>query len=143
MQLNTYLHINGGKCREAFDLYARVLGGKIANTITYGELPMDKPPPAALKNQVAHTRLIVGDQVLMGSDSPPEHAQPLSGFSVNIGTDSAAEAERIYKALSAGGTIRMELQETSWAHRFGMFVDKFGTPWMVNFEKRQSMEKAA
>ena len=143
MKLNTYLHFNDGKCRQAFELYARVLNGKIENAMTYGQMPMDKPAPDNLKDKVAHARLVIGDQVLMGSDSPPEHAQPLSGFSVNIGTDDPKEADRIYKALSEGGEIRMAIQETFWAHRFGMFVDRFGTPWMVNCEKRQSMGKAA
>ena len=143
MLLNTYLHFPNGKCREAFDLYARVLGGKVENVMTYGEMPMDKPAPDKLKNQVAHARIAIGEQLLMGSDAPPEHAQPVSGFSVNVSVDDPKEAERIYKALSEGGEIRMAIQETFWARRFGMFVDRFGTPWMVNCEKRQSMGKAA
>jgi len=141
MKLNTYLHFKDN-CREAFQLYARVLGGKLENLITYGESPMAKETPKALLDKVMHVRLVVGDQILMGSDSPPDHYHPLAGFSVNIATNSAAEAERIFKALSEGGTVRMPIQKTFWADRFGMFVDRFGTPWMVNYD-RAEMEKAA
>jgi PhnB protein len=95
MLLNTYLHFPNGKCREAFELYARVLGGKVENVMTYGEMPMDKPAPDKVKNQIAHARVAFGEQLLMGSDAPPEHAQPVSGFSVNVSVDDPKEAERI------------------------------------------------
>ena len=79
---------------------------------------------------------MVGDQVLMGSDASPERFEKPAGFSVSIGVDTPAAAERIYKALSDKAEICMELQETFWAQRFAMFVDKFGTPWMINCEKK-------
>jgi len=90
----------------------------------------------------AGVRLEFGDQVLMGSDSPPGHAAPLSGFSISINVTSDAEAERVYKALSEGGKVFMPLEKTFWAKKFAMFADRFGTPWMVNYEEK-AMEKAA
>ena len=131
MKINTYLHFNG-QCREAFRFYERVLGGRIAGLMTYGEAPMggkDCPPAER-------------DQVLMGSDSPPGHQAPLSGFSITINVDSDAEAERIYTALSEGGKVFMPLEKTFWAKKFGMFADRFGTPWMVNYQE-DAMENAA
>ena len=82
-----------------------------------------------------HARLVVGDRVLMGSDVPPDHHDKPQGFSVSLGIDTPAEAERIFRALAEGGTVQMPLQETFWALRFGTLVDRFGIPWMVNCER--------
>jgi PhnB protein len=70
----------------------------------------------------------------MGSDSLPEHYEETKGMSVSLNTNEPAEAERIFQALAENGTVRMPLQETFWAARFGMLVDQFGIPWMVNCE---------
>ena len=78
-----------------------------------------------------------GDQVLMASDAPPEHHRPMQGFSVSLSVEEPAEADRIFDAFSEAGEITMPIQETFWAHRFGMLVDRFGTPWMINCEKKQ------
>ena len=124
-----------GQCEEAFRFYEKCLGGKIAFTMTYGESPMAEKTAPDLQKKIMHTRLMVGDQVLMGSDAPPDRFQKPQGFSVSIGVKDPAEAERIYKALSDKGEIWMAMQETFWAQRFGMCVDRFGTPWMINCEK--------
>jgi len=79
-----------------------------------------------------HTCLSVGDMLLMGSDAPQEHYQKPTGFSVTISVDDPTQAEKLFKALSENGTVHMPIQETFWAKRFGMLVDQFGTPWMVN-----------
>jgi PhnB protein len=71
---------------------------------------------------------------LMGSDAPPSCYEKMNGFSVTIGIQDPAEAERIFHALADNGTVRMPIQQTFWATRFGMVVDKFGTPWMINCE---------
>jgi PhnB protein len=91
--------------------------------------------PSEWRNKILHARLVIGDQVLMGSDAPPEHYQKPQGFSVSIGLKDTAEAERIFHALAEKGTVQMPIQETFWAARFGMLVDQFGTPWMINCEK--------
>jgi PhnB protein len=134
MQLNAYLMFKG-QCEEAFQFYAKCLGGKIAAKMTYGESPMAKQTAPEWQEKIIHMRVAVGDQVLMGSDAPPDRFEKPQGFSVTISVDTPAEAERIYKALSESGEIRMAIQETFWAQRFAMFVDKFGTPWMINCEK--------
>lgn len=135
MQLNPYLQFNG-QCEAAFKFYEQVLGGKIAFTMTYGESPMECQPPAELRGLVMHTRLVVGNNVLMGSDCPPDRFTPPAGFNVTIGVENPQEAERIFKALSENGKITMPIEETFWAQRFGMLIDQFGTPWMVNCEKK-------
>ena len=72
---------------------------------------------------------------MMGSDAPPDRYQKPQGFSISLGFDDPVKADSVYNALSAGGTVHMAIQETFWAKRFAMFVDKFGIPWMINCEK--------
>jgi PhnB protein len=71
----------------------------------------------------------------MGSDRPPEDVAPMQGFSVSVTVDDPADADRIFAALADGGTMTMPIAESFWALRFGMLVDRFGTPWMVNCDK--------
>ena len=71
----------------------------------------------------------------MGSDAPPERYEKPQGFSVTLGVDTPAEAERIFKASSENGPLQMPLQETFWAIRFGVLVDQFDIPWMINCKK--------
>ena len=93
------------------------------------------PVPAEWHKKILHATLRVGDQVLMGADAPPERYQKPQGFSVTLGLKDQAEAERIFKALAEEGTVEMTLQETFWAVRFGVLVDRFGIPWTVNCER--------
>ena len=133
MQLNPYLVFNG-QCEAAFKFYEERLGGKILVMLTHGSSPMAEQGPPELRNKIMHARLTVGDAVLMGSDSPPDHFEEMKGFYVALNTETPADAERIFHALAENGTVRMPLQETFWAARFGMLVDQFGAPWMINCE---------
>ena len=71
----------------------------------------------------------------MGSDAPPDHYETPQGFSVSVNVTRAEDADRIFNALAKNGTVRMPIQKTFWAIRFGMLVDQFGVPWMVNCEQ--------
>ena len=135
MQLNPYLSFNG-QCDAAFKFYEQCLGGKILFKMTYGESPMASHAPADSLNKIMHITLKVGDRVLMGADAPPQHFEAAKGFNISIQSDDPAESERLFTALSENGQVRMPLQETFWAARFGMLVDQFGIPWMVNCEKK-------
>jgi PhnB protein len=134
MQINPYLFFDG-QCQEAFEFYAKLLGGKIEAMFPHEGTPAAAHVPAEWRSKIIHARLIFGSQVLMGSDAPPEHQQKPQGFSVNINVDNPADAERIFNALKEKGKVTMPFGETFWALRFGMLVDRFGTPWMVNCEK--------
>ena len=134
MQISTYLFFDG-KCAEAFRFYERVLGGKIEFMQTAGESPARDQTPPEQHDTIMHVHMNVGDQVLMASDDPSPHFQKPQGFYVSLAIDEPAEAERIFNELSEGAEIRMPLQKTFWAARFGMLVDRFGTPWMVNCAK--------
>jgi PhnB protein len=134
MQLNPYLTF-GGQCESAFKFYAKVLGGKIEAMMPHEGTPAAEHVPPEWRSKIMHARLTVGDKVLMGSDAPPAHHEPMKGFSVTLGIEDPADAERIFHALAENGTVRMPIQQTFWAARFGMLVDRFGTPWMINCER--------
>ncbi|WP_150806649.1 VOC family protein [Pseudomonas fluorescens] len=137
MKINPYLIFNGD-CKDAFTFYAKCLQGTLEVMMTFGESPAREHFPADLHHLIIHTRLLVGDQALMGSDTTPDRpTQGMSGCSVSLNVDSIAEAERVFGALADGGSIEMPLEATFWAARFGMLVDRFGVSWMVNCEKDQ------
>lgn len=135
MQTTPYLNFDGD-CREAFELYARVLGGT-PEIMSHGESPVAGEVPAEWSGRVMHAYLETDGAVLMASDSPPgRHVRP-EGLWVSLHVDTPAEAERVFAALSEGGEVTMPLEETFWSPRFGMFRDRFGIPWMINTHPAQ------
>jgi PhnB protein len=134
MELNSYLSFDG-QCEAAFKFYERCLGGKIVTMMNHEDSPIADQVPAEWGKRIMHARLTVSDSVLMGSDSPPEHYQEPKGFSVALQLKVPAEADRVFHALAENGTIQMPIQQTFWATRFGMLVDRFGIPWMINCEQ--------
>ena len=131
MQLNTYVMFNG-QCEEAFTFYAECLGGKIEAMMRYAGSPAEPHSPPQLRDKILHACLSVGDSKLMASDAPPDRFEKVQGTYVNIAIEDPAEGERIFNELAEGGTVQMPFGKTFWAERFGMVVDRFGTPWMVN-----------
>ena len=97
--------------------------------------PAESQTPPEWLDKILHARMTVGDYVLMGSDAPPGSQQEAGGFPLSISVTEPAEADRIFDALSEKGKATMPIGETFWAHRFGMLVDQYGIPWMVNCEK--------
>jgi PhnB protein len=134
MQLDPHLSFNGD-CEAAFQFYEKCLGGNITFIMPHEGSPMASQVPSAWRNKVLHATLKVGDRVLTGADVPPDKYRKPQGFSITIGVTDPAEAERVFQALSENGTVQMPLQETFWAIRFGMLVDRFGIPWMINCGK--------
>jgi len=133
MQLNPYLNFNG-QCEAAFTFYAQCLGGKIVARMTYGGSPAEPHAPPEWRGKILHARLVVDDAVLMGSDVPPDRFARPQGFAVSLQVTAPADAERVFRALAEGGTVQMPIQQTFFAARFGMLVDKFAVPWIVNCE---------
>lgn len=136
MQLNPYLVFNG-QCEAAFQFYEQCLGGKIVAMHKFEGSPMAADVPSGWGGKVMHVSLQVGDQVLMGSDASGEHYQKPQGFSISLGFKTAAEGERIFKALAEGGTVHMPFQKTFWSEGFGMLIDRFGIPWMINCQTQE------
>lgn len=137
MKINTYLSFNGN-CAEAFKFYEQALGGKIEGIHKYGDSPMAAQAPPGFGEKIMHVHLKVGDQDIMGADAPPGMFSQPQGFSVSIHVKTVEDAERLFAALSPGADIKMPIQQTFWSPRFGMLIDRFGIPWMVNAEQHQT-----
>ena len=129
--LNPYLFYNSN-CEAAFKFYEKTLGGKIEMMLRNEEGPPEMASPPERKQKIMHARMSIGNQVLMASDAPPDHFQKPQGFSVSLTVGDPAEAERKFKALSEGGSVNMQFGKTFFSKGFGMCVDQFGIPWMVN-----------
>ena len=140
MQVNPYLFFDGD-CEEAFKFYERLLGGKVISMMPHEGTPAEKTVSAEWRKKIIHARMEIGNQIVMGSDAPPEYQQKPQGFSINLSFTDPAEAKRIFEALAEGGSVMMPFAETFWAKGFGMLADRFGIPWMINCEK--AMEQAA
>ena len=139
MQVSPYLSFNG-QCEDAFTFYARCLGGQLGAIFRYAGSPMADRVPADWQDKVMHGSVTVGALVLMGGDVAHRY-EPPKGFTLSVQIESAAEAERIFHELSQDGLVSMPLEQTFWAARFGMLVDRFGIPWQVNCEGDQSPEE--
>lgn len=131
MQLNPYLFFNGD-CEAAFNFYAQCLGGKINAMMYYTGSPAAAEVPSDWQGKILHAHMTIGDRELMASDAPPGRYEKPQGFSVTLQFNNPAEAERLFHALAEGGKVQMPFAETFWAVRFGMLIDRFGIPWMIN-----------
>ncbi len=131
MRFNAYLYF-GGACREAFEFYAAATGAAIGAMVPWGGSPAEATMGGDdMADRILHASLDLGGTVLMGSDMPADQARPPQAFAVAVSAGSAAEAERVFAALGAGGTVTLAIGPTFWADRFGMLVDRFGVPWIV------------
>lgn len=143
--VNVYLTFNGN-CKEAFDFYKSVFGGEYPYIGTFGEMPpMDgKEISEEDKNKIMHVSLPISKEtMLMGSDTGGDWASKITmgnNFSVSINADSKEEADKLFNGLSHGGHITMALEDTFWGAYFGMFTDKFGINWMVNYDDPSKMQ---
>ncbi len=134
MQIQPYLFFNG-RCEEALEFYQSALGARVEVMMTYKECPDPMPPgmlPPGSEHKVMHATLRIGEAVVMASDGECGGATRFDGFSLSLMVETVAEAERLYKALSDGGQVRMPLGKTFFSPCFGMLVDRFGVGWMVN-----------
>tara|TARA_R100001086_G_scaffold210292_1_gene126182 strand:- start:1620 stop:2456 length:837 start_codon:yes stop_codon:yes gene_type:complete len=131
LSTSSYLLFDGN-CREAFEFYAEVLGGGIVMMMSGGESPMADDMPAEFADKVMHVSLQVGNWMLMGSDCPPGMFEKPQGFHVQIAFEDEQQAETTFNQLAEDGIVQMPFEPTFWAKRFGMLVDRFGTPWMIN-----------
>jgi PhnB protein len=133
MQMNPYLSFKGD-CEAAFKFYEQHLGGQPGPIFRYSGTPMADQVPADWADKIMHSSVTVGGQVLMGGDVAPGQYEAPKGFSLSLSLKSTTEAERLFQHLATGGKVVMPLEKTFWAARFGMVVDPFGIPWMINCE---------
>ncbi|CAN5888916.1 VOC family protein [soil metagenome] len=135
MAFHPYLNF-GGNCRQAFTRYQEIFGGEL-ELLTMADIPMDEPVPADQADLVMHAALTFDGHLLMASDDPTGSFEGVRGMHVNYTVADIGEAERVFEALADGGEITMAIGETFWSPMFGMCVDRFGTPWMVDAEPEE------
>lgn len=141
-QLSPYLTFNGN-CEEAFTFYKSIFKTEYVELHHFDQMPSLPDMPAMndeLKQKIMHISLPISqDFLLMGSDSNPMMGSVTIGqnISLSINAQSRSEASTLFNGLSAGGVITMPLEDTFWGAYFGMFTDKFGINWMVNFDERK------
>ena len=133
MQFSPYLLFNGD-CAEAFKFYEQLFGGKIEGSSTFAGSPAAEHVPPEFGDKILHAAMTIEGQVIMASDAPPGQYTKPQGLSVAIGLKDRDKGEKIFNALAEGGTVQMPYQKTFWASGFGMCVDRFGIPWMVNVD---------
>jgi PhnB protein len=135
MTLNPCINLSfDGQCEAAFKLYERCLNGKISFMLTWADSPMAKDAPPEWGSKIWHATLVIGNFRLQGSDPAPGSHEFPKGFVLSL-DPIGQDAERVFAELAEGGIVRMPLQETFWAHRFGELTDRFGIPWAINSEK--------
>lgn len=125
-----------GRCAEAIGFYERALGGKIEVMLKGADTPMAAQVPKEHAQRIVHARLALpGGGTIYGADCPPQMKYAgIHGVGLTLNYDTVAEATRIFRALSEGGAVTVDLQPTFWAKTWGMLTDKFGVPWIVNGE---------
>lgn len=137
--IQPYLTFNG-YCEEAFNFYKSVFGVDFAYISRFGEMPPQEGVsfPESFANKIMHVSLPINKQfMLFGSDTGGGCAPEVvvgNNISLSLQIDSKEEADKVFSALSAGGTVTMPMEVTFWNAYFGMFTDKFGINWMINVE---------
>ena len=133
MLIQPYLMFEG-RCEEAIEFYKKALGAEVVMLMRYKESPDPTPPgmiPPGSENKVMHSSLRIGESIVMASDGGCGGKPTFQGITLSISARDAAEADRLFAALSDGGQVRMPIGKTFFSPRFGMVADKFGVGWMV------------
>ncbi len=138
MLIQPYLFFSGD-CEQAVNFYAQQLNGNIEILMRYKDMPAQEQqngPPNTDPESIMHARLVIGDNVIMASDSCPQDSAKSSpqGYALSIRSENVEKGRECFTRLAEGGTITMPFQPTFWAKGFGMLTDKFGVNWMVNVE---------
>jgi PhnB protein len=138
--VNPYLNFNGNT-EEAFNFYKSVFGGEFITLQRFKDTPFGEKMSPKEREMIMHIALPIGKgTILMATDfveSMGQHLTPGNNFSLAIGPESEAEADKFFKALSVGGQVTMPLEKAFWGAYFGMLTDKFGIQWMVNYDYNQ------
>jgi PhnB protein len=136
--INPYLSFNDN-CEEAFNFYKSVFGGEFLRIVRFKDMRCDQPMTEGEGEKIMHVALPIGKTVLMASDTPAACGALTIGtnVSISINAESEEEATRLFNGLSTGGKVIMALHRAVWNAYFGMFTDKFGIQWMVNYEYEQ------
>ncbi|RYY41691.1 MAG: VOC family protein [Chitinophagaceae bacterium] len=138
--INPHVNFNGN-AEEAFHFYKSVFGGDFARVVRFKDIPDAQfPIPEEEAQKIMHIALPIGtSNVLMGNDVPGfmgRVSEEENRSKISVSADSREEAERLFNGLSAGGHVEMPLADSFWGSYFGMFRDKYGIEWMIDFDPR-------
>ncbi len=141
--INPHINFNGN-AEEAFTFYKSVFGGEFAKVMRFKDLSSPEFPVTEKEaNKIMHIALPIGKNVLMANDVPEFMGttnEKENRSKISISAESKEEADKLFNGLSAGGQIEMPIADSPWGSYFGMFRDKYGIEWMVDFDtnnKRQ------
>ncbi|TWI80416.1 PhnB protein [Lacibacter cauensis] len=139
-QINPYIHFNGN-AEEAFTFYKSVFGGEFATVTRFKDMGFENLPIGEEEaNNLMHIALPIGNNsMLMGSDTPSfmgKHNEQENRSKISIMAESKEEADQLFNGLSAGGQVEMAMADSPWGSYFGMFRDKYGIEWMINYDQQ-------
>ena len=138
VRVNPYLMFDG-RCDEAIEFYRRAVGAEVTMLMRFKDAPPAPPsadagncePTPGTENKVMHASLRIGSTEVLASDGNCGNAPKFEGISLSLTVATAADANRLFTALSEGGQVQMPLTKTFFSDAFGMVADKFGVSWMV------------
>ena len=135
MQVQPYVCFEG-RCDEAIEFYRKALGAELSFRMRFKEMPAAPDGQCHIapgtEDKIMHASLQIGDSTVLVSDGHCQGPAEFKGVLLAVQLKDAAQADRAFAALSAGGQVLMPLTKTFWSPRFGMVADKFGVSWMVN-----------
>jgi PhnB protein len=139
--INPYIHFNGN-AEEAFTFYKSVFGGEFAMVMRFKDMQAnpEHPIPETEANKIMHIALPIGKtNVLMASDTPEfmgKHNENETRSKISVSAESKEEANKLFTELSAGGQVEMPIADSPWGSYFGMFRDKYGIEWMIDYDSK-------
>jgi PhnB protein len=140
-QINPYINFNGN-AEEAFNFYKSIFGGEFTKIVRFKELSSPEFPVAENDaNKIMHIALPIGKNILMANDVPESMGRTNENENrskISISAESKEEADKLFIGLSKAGKIEMPIADTPWGSYFGMFRDKYGIEWIVDFDPRQN-----
>lgn len=140
-QINPHINFNGN-AEEAFSFYKSVFGGEFTKIMRFRELSSPEFPVAENEaNKIMHIALPVGRNFLIANDVPEFMGRTNENENrskISISTESKEEADKLFNGLSEGGQIEAQMGESPWGSYFGMFRDKYGIEWIVEFDPGQN-----
>lgn len=135
--INPHINFNGN-AEEAFNFYKSVFGGEFAKIMRFKDLASDEFPVAEHEeNKIMHIALPIGNSILMANDVPEilgRTNENENRSKIVVTAESKEEADKLFNGLSVGGQIEMPISDSPWGSYFGMFRDKYGIEWMIDFD---------
>ena len=139
--INPYINFNGN-AEEAFNFYKSVFGGEFALIMRFKDMSGPEFPVVEKeKNKIMHIALPIGKNVLMANDVPERMGKVNENENrskISVSAESREEADKIFNGLSAGGVIEVPIDDSPWGSYFGMFRDKYGIEWIVDFDPKKN-----